>query len=56
MSYAGRIPKRLERFRRMFVDREALRAQLATALSEEDFESAARVRDRLERLESDSHD
>lgn len=47
MPFSGRIPHRLARFRRLFVDREALIDRLQTALSSEDYEAAASLRDQI---------
>jgi protein arginine kinase activator len=48
--HRGRIPRRLLHYRSLFIDREQLRTRLDEALLEEDFETAASVRDELESL------
>lgn len=45
--FVGRIPVRLARFRRLFVDREALIERLRVAVSAEDYEAAATLRDQI---------
>lgn len=52
-SHADRIPVRLQRYRRLFVEREALLSQLSLAVEEEDFETAAGLRDQINRIGSD---
>ncbi len=49
-SHRGRIPQRLVRYRTLFLDRERLKLRLNQAVEEEDFETAASVRDELESL------
>jgi protein arginine kinase activator len=51
--HSGRIPKRLQRYRRMFVEREDLIARLNVALDSEDFERAAELRDRIQSMSAD---
>ena len=46
-AHAGRIPRRLIRYRRLFVEREELLHRLNLAVEREDFEAAARIRDRI---------
>lgn len=48
--HRGRIPRRLLHYRSLFIDREQLRNRLDDALLDEDFETAASVRDELESL------
>lgn len=50
VTHSGRIPQRLARYRTLFVDRERLRERLNRALEEEDFETAAALRDELDAL------
>lgn len=50
-AYADRIPQRLQRYRRLFVEREQLLHQLSLAVEREDFESAAGIRDRIDHLD-----
>ena len=49
-THAGRIPRRLIRYRRLFVEREELLNRLNIAVKNEDFEAAARIRDRIRTL------
>lgn len=49
-QHTGRIPNRLLRYRRVFVERENLLARLTVAVENEDFEAAARIRDQLREL------
>ncbi|MEX2445303.1 MAG: UvrB/UvrC motif-containing protein [Alkalispirochaeta sp.] len=51
--HRGRIPKRLQRYRRLFVEREDLISRLNGAVAEEDFETAAKLRDRLRTISDD---
>lgn len=51
--HKGRIPKRLQRYRRMFVERENLLSQLNVAVESEDFETAADLRDRIRSISDD---
>ncbi|MFO8043070.1 MAG: UvrB/UvrC motif-containing protein [Alkalispirochaeta sp.] len=51
--HRGRIPQRLQRYRRLFVEREDLISRLNGAVAEEDFEAAARLRDRLRFIADD---
>lgn len=52
-AHRGRIPRRLDRYRRMFVEREDLLSRLSLAVETEDFEAAAELRDRLRGLDRD---
>lgn len=52
-QHTGRIPGRLLRYRRVFVERENLLARLSVAIENEDFESAARIRDQIRALGED---
>lgn len=54
VSYTGRLPRRVDALRRIFVVREQLRDQLEAAVASEDFEAAARIREDMHRLEVDS--
>lgn len=53
IAHRGRVPRRLDRFRRMFVEREDLLSRLSLAVDDEDFETAATLRDRLRGLDRD---
>jgi len=46
-QHTGKYPERLLVYKRFFVDRERLRRRLEAAVSEEDYEQAARLRDEL---------
>lgn len=50
-QHQGRLPRSLQTFRTLLVDRENLKNELRSAVAEEDFETAARIRDRLARLD-----
>lgn len=50
-QHQGRLPRSLQTFRTLFVDREKLKSELRAAVAEEDFENAARIRDRLARMD-----
>jgi protein arginine kinase activator len=56
VAHAGRIPMRLQRFRRLIVDREILLDRLTAAVDEEDFESAASIRDEIRSIAIDEED
>ena len=47
-AYDGALPGRVEPYKTFYVDREALRRQLQTALDEERYEEAAHLRDRIQ--------
>lgn len=49
-AHTGRVPQRLDRYRRMFVEREDLLDRLNEAVTTEDFEAAATLRDRLREI------
>ncbi len=51
--FSGRIPPRLERYRRLFVQRAQLMDRLDVAVDSEDYEAAAAFRDQLNRLASE---
>ena len=51
--HRGRIPQRLQRYRRLFVEREDLISRLNGAVAKEDFEAAAQLRDRLKFIAND---
>ncbi len=51
--HRGRIPQRLQRYRRLFVEREDLISRLNGAVETEDFETAAQLRDRLRTISDD---
>jgi protein arginine kinase activator len=46
-THRGRIPRRLLRYRALFIEREALMGQLRMAVEAEDFERAASLRDQI---------
>ncbi len=50
-QHQGRLPRSLQTFRTLIVDRENLKSELKSALAEENFEHAARIRDRLARMD-----
>lgn len=52
--HRGRIPQRLQRYRRLFVEREDLLSRLHLAVEQEDFEVAADLRDQIRRITDDS--
>ncbi len=52
-THRGRVPRRLDRFRRMFVEREELLSDLDRAVQAENFEAAASLRDRLQAIDLD---
>ena len=49
-AHADRIPVRLQRYRQLFVEREALLYRLSLAVDAEDFEQAAGLRDEIRSL------
>ncbi|POR01638.1 hypothetical protein AU468_07815 [Alkalispirochaeta sphaeroplastigenens] len=53
-SHRGRLPQRLARYRRIFVERERVLNNLSLAVEREDFESAALLRDQLQELSRDT--
>ena len=46
-AYCGAMPARIEPYKTFYIDREALRRQLQTALQEERYEEAAHLRDAI---------
>mgnify|MGYP006293771691 CR=1 FL=1 len=53
-AHRDRIPERLQRYRKLFVEREELLTRLSRAVEEEDFETAAGLRDRIHLLGQDA--
>ncbi|MFW5642528.1 MAG: UvrB/UvrC motif-containing protein [Alkalispirochaeta sp.] len=53
-THPDRIPVRLQRYRRLFMERETLLNELSLAVESEDFETAAELRDRLQTLGDDT--
>lgn len=53
-GHQGRIPKRLQRYRRMLVERGNLVDRLQNAVEHEDYEQAADLRDRIQRMETET--
>lgn len=51
-SHRGKLPKRLRTYKRYLVDLVKLKEGLKEALKREDYEKAARIRDRIRELES----
>jgi protein arginine kinase activator len=54
--HVGRYPSRLASFKRLLVDQAAMKEDLELALSREDYEQAAELRDRIQMLEDADHD
>ena len=54
--HVGRYPNRLASYKRLFVDRIAMREDLEAALGREDYEQAAELRDRIRTLEDGDDD
>jgi len=52
-SHVGRYPARVGSYKRLLVDRESLREELERAVHGEDYEAAARLRDRMKELEEE---
>lgn len=50
--HKGRYPRRLEQYGQFFVEREKLKENLKGALAHEDYERAARIRDRIREIEN----
>ena len=55
-SHVGRYPSRLESYKRLLVDRATMKENLEVALENEDYELAARLRDRIRSLEDGDQD
>lgn len=51
MAYRGRLPRRLARYRRLLMEGSSLRMELESALEDEDYEEAARLRDALNSID-----
>lgn len=52
VGHAGKYPKKLKAYKALLVDKEILKKRLAEAVANEDYESAALIRDRISTLES----
>ncbi len=52
-SYRGRLPRRLQRYRRLLMEGGSLRRELDHAVRAEDYEEAARLRDALNSIETE---
>jgi protein arginine kinase activator len=52
--HRGKLPKRLSAYKRFFIDAAKLKEGLEEALKREDYEKAARIRDRIRELEKSS--
>jgi protein-arginine kinase activator protein McsA len=52
-GHSGRIPVRLQRYRRMLIDRRNLLERLEDAVAQEEFEHAADLRDQILRMETE---
>ena len=50
-AHVGRYPTRLASYKRLLIDRETLRHELNSAITREDYEQAADLRDRIKSLE-----
>lgn len=50
-THQGKLPKNLQTVKTLLFDREELKAELQRALDGEDYEAAARLRDRIKSLE-----
>ena len=55
-TYSGRLPQKLEAFKRLYRKKEELTQSLELAVSNEDYEKAAQLRDRLKDLEKGSQE
>lgn len=51
--HRGKLPKTLLSYKELLVDKERLKTQLSDAVSQEDYETAAVIRDQIRALESD---
>lgn len=56
VTHTGRLPQRLVRYRQMFFEREELLNRLSAAVQNEEFETAASLRDRLDTFTHDDAD
>ncbi|MFO8063517.1 MAG: UvrB/UvrC motif-containing protein [Spirochaetota bacterium] len=55
-QHAGKYPERLKVYKRFFIDRERLRRRLEAAVTEEDYEQAAKLRDELAHIDREVED
>jgi protein arginine kinase activator len=53
-TYSGRLPKKIEMYKVILIDRENLKTQLEAALKSEDYEAAASIRDQLNQLDKET--
>ncbi len=56
VAHSGRIPVRMQRYRRLLFDRESLLDRLRVAVDDEDFESAAAIRDEISSIRIEDED
>ncbi|MFP4384579.1 MAG: UvrB/UvrC motif-containing protein [Spirochaetia bacterium] len=49
--HTGKFPNKLSAYKTFFIDRERIRKKLETAIAREDYERAAKLRDRLTELD-----
>lgn len=52
VSHSGKYPRRIETYKAYLMDMHELKRRLTTAVKEENYEEAARLRDRIEELKS----
>ena len=52
--HTGKWPARLTKYKRAFIDRERLRKNLEQALTSEDYERAAEIRDSLQSIDRET--
>ncbi len=50
--HKGKLPQKLHTYKELLIDRERLRSQLMTAVDQEDYETAAVLRDQIREIES----
>ena len=51
-THRGRYPEKLKAYKTILVDKEALKKQLKEAVYREEYETAARLRDRIQEMEN----
>ncbi|GAB4373168.1 MAG: UvrB/UvrC motif-containing protein [Spirochaetales bacterium] len=51
--YPGRLPRRIETYKVILIDRADLKTRLEAAIESEDYETAAVLRDQLDRLDKE---
>ncbi|MFO7848830.1 MAG: UvrB/UvrC motif-containing protein, partial [Spirochaetia bacterium] len=55
ISHKGRYPEKLRAYKTILVDKESLKKKLSEAVHEEEYETAAKLRDRIREMEDSTN-